>query len=220
MYASYEVQLLVLVFLLYAYDCALLLYVTECVVVLRGNEWVALRGSESFMLLGRCPYVMSLVRPDLPIFRGELGRPVEAGAKTLWSNLEFSLARVRLCSLVAGVGMFIMLPIALLGSGGHLLLVGAALAVYGSVVVAFWEIHSRRDALALTSSELRTMAIECLACPPFAVNLLRRITLRMDVGGGVSGARDAASTEFPGIESDMHDSGARRANLDDAEAHP
>jgi hypothetical protein len=91
--------------------------------------------------------------------------------------LAESLAVLTPFVATAALALYVLLPLGLISPLGLGALVPALVLLYGSIAAALRLLYLRRAALALTRGQCAVLAFECLACPPFGVNLVRRIAL-------------------------------------------
>lgn len=69
-----------------------------------------------------------------------------------------------------------LLPLGMFTGLGAYAVIPALILMYGSTVFALLRLR-RKKAILFGGKRLLGFAFECLACPPFAVNIVRRITL-------------------------------------------
>jgi hypothetical protein len=179
---SYELDLIVLALLLYLIDSSPLLYSNEMVLEydIRG-AWSAVPGR--IALARRLLCVLNPLTPHRPSFRlhWNLSGLERARENPTWSDLAKDLRVLRPAVLTAGIGLFIVLPVGMFSSLGSYAVVPALVLVYGATVAALFRLYGLRERFALSRGRFAAIAFECLACPPFAVNLVRKITLAFTV---------------------------------------
>jgi hypothetical protein len=186
---SFEVALPLGVLAFYLYDCGMLLHDNELVYVrnglLRGGAWSVLAGRDA-TLFGRRMSVPAPLLPWALLFRAFFSaNDTRAGAPAVWPEAGFARALRPLQFLCTGMLalLLLVLPAVSLGLGaGVALLVVFALA-YLSSLAAFVIVYARRAALGLDGRALLSLGVDALACPPFAINLVRKISLRRAVPG-------------------------------------
>jgi hypothetical protein len=90
--------------------------------------------------------------------------------------------------LSAAFALFILLPLGLFTPLGIYAILAAAAVLYGSILVAL--VLLRRAGLLRSMSTVKFMGLifECLACPPFGVNVIRRVALMSKVNESLLGA--------------------------------
>ena len=167
---------------LYLYDSALLLYFDEGILTPgRRGRWRVLFGSEGFRLMGRGLLIPNPLFPHQPLFRlawrfPSPGRPVDAhwpARRALFRPLAAAVWGI-------GAALFVVLPLGLFALGESALLL-AALLLYASIAAALVWTGVNRGRLGVSRARMAALAFESLACPPFALNLVRRISAAMPI---------------------------------------
>jgi hypothetical protein len=176
---STEVLLVLLIFALYLKDCVLMLCTNEAVLVRGvGGRWRAGFGARSWRWGGREPYLANPLLPHEPVFRlrwslqgvggsdRSVARPVGARDEVLWLTPG---------AWVTWLLLFVVIPWALLAKGPHVPLLAAAGLLYLSIAASLVCAWLVRDKAALGARAFAVLAFECLACPPYAANIVRRV---------------------------------------------
>ena len=170
----------------YLQDAVVLLHYDEFVVGGTGRRWRESAGAMEWS--GRYLWLPSPLAPHAAWFRGAwpahqvTAAPGQADLDGYLAALApFRAGTSCLAAvLLAGVPLLVWLyphPLALLGALG---------VVYGIVCMLVLLLWRRRAVLGVPSRAAGWLAVECLACPPHAINLVRKLTLR-------HGPRDAAA---------------------------
>jgi hypothetical protein len=184
MSVSYEVQLLVFAVGLYIFDSSLLLYADEGVLIAGlNNEWRATFGSDEVIVMRRSVYVTNLLMPHIPVFRltWRFDVPVVEGIATTWTDVANQVRSVAPFTIGAGVALYVLLPIGLFGPVGIPFIVMAVVVLYLNIILALCSLYSIRSVTNLRGKRFAALAFECIACPPFAVNLVRRVSLAQTI---------------------------------------
>lgn len=179
MLTSAEIALLAGVGGFYLVDTLAMLYSDEVVLVQRRRGWQAVLGSEA-TFSGRYPALPALLAPGAGVLRMRWGHAAVGAADV--AALHASLARatpLRWPARIMAALLLGVLPVALLVdvTSNALLVLLAAIYVTSIGAVAYLIRHRR--AFALTRGALASIALDVIACPPFAINLVRRLTLRL-----------------------------------------
>lgn len=165
---------------LYAYDSALLLHANEAVLVRDfGGRWRAGFGSTSTTFRGRQLWMPNLLAPMQPLFR--LLWSHEHADPRAASDLEQRSERLAFLApwvIALFVALFGVLPLALFGGLGDLAIVAAFALGYGLVLLMAALVWLRREGLGLEGRAALALMLDLLLCPPFALNLVRRLSLR------------------------------------------
>lgn len=182
---STELSLLLIGLALYLTDSVCLLYSNEGVLIAARDTWRISLGSDHLLLAGKNLFLLPPLNPSAPVFRllwpgaqGVDSRALAMSLRNRASALRFLLPQV----FVQFVAMFIVVPFCLLRFPGIPLLVALAF-LYVNALCALAFVAIRRKSLELPWKSFTSIAIECLICIPFSINLLRKLSLRIDVPG-------------------------------------
>ena len=168
---------------LYLYDSSLLLYVNEGILIPRGKQaWVVAFGSDRARIMGKEVFVPNPLLPHRPLFR--LSWKFE-GIPTL-SEGDWTLRRHTFGPLVPmvwgmAIALFAFLPLGLFTRLGERMILVAILLLYLNIVFALLWLWLNRARFDLPGRRFAGLAFELLACSPFAVNLIRKISVGMSV---------------------------------------
>lgn len=172
-----EGWLLLLAVALYAYDSLLLLSSNEAVLV-RGwrGRWLAGFGAHRWKLAGKEPLLPNLFTPHRPLFRLAWRFEGERDTEGQTQTLQAPRALDTFGAFVLGslICLFMLLPIGLFGAG-LAFTSGAVALLYANNLIALALVFRRRHALHLTTRQFGMLAFECLVCPPFSINLVRKL---------------------------------------------
>jgi hypothetical protein len=181
---SYELELLTLAALLYLYDSTVLLYANEAILTCdRRDVWRASTGLDGFMIAGRrlCllnPFTMYRPCTRLVWNMYSPDQPVEDKS---WSEEVKQLRRLAPWTVIGALALFLFLPLGLFTILGTRAILTSVIALYGSILIAGLLTWRRHLVPGLQGLRLAGFLFECLACPPFGVNLIRRASLRTRV---------------------------------------
>lgn len=184
---SFELLLVLGVAGFYLFDSAMLLYVNELIFAEKKGKWVFGRPDSGWQMLGKNLYFPNPLTPDNPLFRAcwvaaSVSNECQEDLEALRQFLS-ALNPLRYMTYSLFVLLLIGLPIVLFefGTGlGFLLLLGV---VYFTILVMLIQIYRQREELGLSGRAFTKLAFDSLACAPFAINLLRKITLRRSLAG-------------------------------------
>ena len=176
------VLLLVVILLIYLLDCLVLLYANEAVAKSHHEGWCVDFGSGQAWVAGKRVYLLNPFTPLAAVYRthwkiAERLPHADESALARWSEHHRLIARLNTHIAATAWVVLVLLPVAMLLWGPLGFLAGAALS-WIVVIVLLLGFASCRRALALSRGEFALLAFECLACPPCAVNLLRKLSLR------------------------------------------
>jgi hypothetical protein len=188
---SYEAELIAITIFLYLYDSSVLLYSNEAILTNTAvGRWSAAWGWSGFVLAGRSLCMLNPFTPHRPSFRlrWQFEESDEVEADGSWNERVDLLKRLRASTLACAIGMFVLVPAGLLSSLGAYALIPGAAIVYGSAIVGLVRLSFVRDRLGLGGIRFTGFAFECLACPPFSANMLRRVALSQSIGESLTSA--------------------------------
>ncbi|MGN6513054.1 MAG: hypothetical protein ACTHKZ_05690 [Lysobacteraceae bacterium] len=181
--ARTEVLLVLGLFGFYLYDALLLLYADEVVFVRGRRGWRASPGI-GFLLGGRYPCLPAPFAPMAPVFRHGWTQPAPRAPGRCPPLRAFlrALRPLQAASLALALLLFVVLPACLLWWPDPRLLLALLALVYGTGLACVAYLLRRRRVLGLHGRALALLVVDVLACPPFAVNVVRRVSLRRGTG--------------------------------------
>lgn len=178
MIIPFEWLLVLGVIAFYLYDSTLLLYENEMVFAESRGRWRFLSGS-SWQIVGRNTLLPNPLTPQHHLFRVHWDERLSAQATPEhWQPMVRALKplRVMLLALLTAMLPGLALVVFFFGTGPELLALFAA--VYLTIVTMLVVVYRRRAALGLDRKAFVSLCIDSLACAPFALNLVRKISLR------------------------------------------
>jgi hypothetical protein len=168
----------------YLKDCLLLLRSDEAVLVRSGlGRWRAGFGLPYYKLRGREPYLCNPLLPHEPVFRMRWAMtPADSGSA--WNAaVPTALRALQPAVILMALLLLVGIPTALLGHLGKSVLVLLIGALYAVILISMAWVVRRRKELGLNSKACVVLASEVLLCPPYAVNLVRKLSLRARPAG-------------------------------------
>lgn len=177
---SFETLLILGAIGFYLYDSIELLHINEFALLRNGERWSYIYPSSSWQILRKWPFMPNPFRPDVDIYLVSWSAIASTRRKDAicFHIFESQVTFLRYSARILFAMIFLILPLVLLiyGSGVQLLLLFAH--VYGTIVIVAYLLYRNRQSLQITRRRLFLLSFECLACPPFAVNVLRKVTYR------------------------------------------
>lgn len=182
-----EYELAAAIILIYLIDCVVLLYSNEGIVGRHGKSWRIDFGSAQPWIAGRRVALLHPLTPLVEAYRaswhivdGLDGGEVVAAARRqfdarlpAWESLATYVAAAWVLVLVA-----LPLALCLRNTLGFVIMAAIAWASVWILVIRLW---SLRGALGVSRGAFALVAFECIACPPNAANLVRKLSMRMTV---------------------------------------
>lgn len=168
---------------LYLCDSALLLYFDEGILAPAGRgRWRVLFASDKFRLMGRGLFLPNPLLPHRPVFRlgwrfPSPGRAVDAQ----WPARRALFRPLAPAVWAMSLALFVVLPLGLFRLGEPALL-AAVVMLYASIAAALVWTGLNRGRLGVPARRFAVLAFESLVCPPFALNLVRRLSSAMPIG--------------------------------------
>lgn len=193
---SAEALLMLAIFGLYLYDASLLLHCNEAVFSPRGKrDWNVRFGSPHMGTSTKELFVPNLLLFHRPTFK--LSWSFESTTRPVAEDLRpVSFAPLAPVLWALAAGLFLLLPLGFFTRLGDRALLSALIIVFGSIFFALAWAWSNRAALDLTPRRFFALAFESIVCPPFALNLVRHLSLPMVIReDAVAAARRVQSRE-------------------------
>lgn len=166
----------------YLYDSLQPLWQNEVLYERAGTHWRIVADSP-VRRWGRRLVLPNPLLPQRPQFRVAWSLDDKRAAST--PELSGFLSALRplglICQVLLGL-LLLLLPVCWLLGAGIVLLVQFALyylLIIAALVLVFW----RRESLGLRTRAFWSLAFDVLACAPFAVNLVRKLSLRRGLEG-------------------------------------
>jgi len=184
-----EILLTVALVGLYLYDSTLLLSCNEGILMpSRGGRWSLLLGSERFPVRGREPLLPNPLTPHRPLYRLSWKMEGQPDAQPAWTPpADIYLPLAPLVWSMA-IGLFVLVPLGLFSRLGELGIAGGIVLFYSSALSALAWVWIRREHYQCSNRRLLSLAVESLTCPPFALNIIRHLSLDHAVTEDLLGA--------------------------------
>lgn len=126
---------------------------------------------------GRYLVFPALLSPGTPVFRAVWAAP--GGADVPATDSVLSVLRpLRWAAWLVALALFVLVPVALAIHPPSAWLPGLLALIYLPTLLAVAQLARRRTSLGLARKDVAAIAFDVLACPPFALNLVRRVSLR------------------------------------------
>lgn len=171
---------------LYLYDSALFLFHNEVVLEAGGRGYIVSTGLV-MELRGRHLFLPNPCLPHRAMAR--LSWP--DGGSPDWRPASWNRSRLALRAIAPWtwwlLGLFfVALPLAL-GLGGEVTLLIWLVLTYLSIVAMLVQVYRHRAALGLAPRAVLALAFDALLCAPFALNMVRKISLRQAEAASLQG---------------------------------
>ena len=194
---SFEMLLVIGVTGFYLFDSAMLIYTNELIFLETNGRWCFSSPEKKPQVLKKFHYFPNPLRPDKHIFL--LYWTASESSNYESKNIELrklflALNPLRYMTLFLYILILLGLPLVAftLGSGlGLLLLIEA---IYLTILLMLIHVYLLKDMLGLSGKTVAKLSFDSLMCAPFALNLLRKITLQHPLGDPVEFASKAFDT--------------------------
>jgi hypothetical protein len=164
--------------LLYLYDSALLLAANEALLAPgRKGRWHALFGAQGFQVRGKEPLLPNPLLPHRPLYRFSWDTAGLTGPSEPWSAAHDRYAILAPSVWLMLAALFILIPMGLLSSLGSFAIVAGLVVFYANAMLALTLVWLKRVEYQVSGKRLAALAFESLSCPPFALNLVRHLSL-------------------------------------------
>ncbi len=182
---STEALLMLVAVALYLFDSLLLLASNEAVLVRgRRGRWFARFGLDRWRLNGKEPYLSNPATPHFPLWRLRWSfdeAAGEAAARARAVAVPPVLERFRLHALLSLISIYVLVPIVLFYPVGIGYPIAVVALLYINIVVALMRLLRLRAEFRLSPGQFAVLAFECMACPPFSVNLVRKLCMKLEI---------------------------------------
>lgn len=166
----------------YLYDSACLLWQNELIFTRAGSRWLVAGGSE-LRLSARRVFLPNPLLPSRPQF--QIRWSLSESRSDTAESPEKLFAALRPIGVINQLQLLLLLALPVLAwtlGAGLLLLILFAL-FYLLTLMALAVAWRRRGALCLDTRAFWLLALDVLACAPFAANMTRRISMRHGLAG-------------------------------------
>ena len=182
---SFEALLFLGVLGSYLFDSSMLLYINELVFIKGYQKWHFISPGRNWLFRGRWLYIPNLFRPDRPLIRVYWPAPDQPiqNAQDILDKVTDMLIPIGYLVTTLLLILFLLLPVVLLryGSGPQLLWVFGL--IYFNISVILILVYNKKVELGISNKKYISLAIDSLACPPFALNIVRKIALHQTLHG-------------------------------------
>lgn len=165
----------------------MLLSINELLLTQSHKGWFYKFPELSFQLLRKYLLLPNPLTPDVAIFRTSWPKRSQSIDKTRLDGFVQALEPIQSIIGVLLLLLFIYLPVIALvyGSGAKLLIIFGMTYLFIFVILIY--VFNNRDRLCISNSRFVSLAFEAVACPPFALNIVRKISLNYsNIGDPVS----------------------------------
>lgn len=186
---SAQAQLLIAAALFYAYDACLLLYANEGIATPTWRGWRVSSAHNRLSILGKNLYIPNLLLAHRPLYR------------LAWNSSRIDLhdaenwpAKRKLPGIFSytvyacAASIFLLLPLAIGVARSETAILLSVACIYLHAILAGAVTLRFSKQLGLTPKNAWSIALECICCPPFAINVIRKLSLQSTTQSNLVGA--------------------------------
>jgi len=177
---SDELGLMLVMTGLYLYDSVLMLAINEAALVQGGRKrWRVAFGAQNYRLAGREPFLPNPFAPHGRIYRmtwaieSAAGKHDEAFLALLNEDARFKEFRVPVWLMA--IALFVLVPAGLFSRLGHGCVLIAMALFYLCALFSLTRAYLNRERFGIGGRTVASIAVQSLVCPPFALNLIRKL---------------------------------------------
>ena len=191
-------------FAFYLYDSVVLLAPREMILRCSAGGYALSSPYPYVTIRDRVPCVPNPLTPHRPLFRLSWADRAQAASATSSGRLDQArsvqraLRPLGVLTCATALLLLVALPGIVYRYGVGRYCLAALLAVYAMIGTMLVATHRQRHALGLSPRDFAAVAFDALACPPFALNLVRKLGLRqrldldpLEIAGGLPRAATA-----------------------------
>jgi hypothetical protein len=182
----------------YLYDSLLWLYGDELVLIRRAHRWDHAAGPDR-LLFRRRLYLPNPLTPQRPLWRAcwsGFARRDRFTDLSALAGLELTLRPLRVLVTLLWLLIVVALPVMALSGAQPAIVLALLAAVYSVAAMMVGWLWRQRATLGLSARSCRALSFDALACPPFAINLIRKISLRTTINGELMAQARGAFDQF------------------------
>lgn len=162
----------------------MLLYFNEIVFSLSLSRWGFSNPHGRWRFAGKKPYIPNPLVPFSPIFRLSWSKDNKGLAENNTEDFDTFLSELKLIGypiITLMYLMFICVPIALLKFGAGIQLLIIMGSIYITIGFTLILIYRKKDLFKLTNKMYWSIVFDAIACPPFSINIVRKISLNYPI---------------------------------------
>ena len=177
---SFEALLIVGIFFFYIYDSVILVSSNQLFFIKSLGRWSVSFPSDRWRIMGKMLHIPNPATPYNLLFIASLDEP--SGTSRIKSKEMTSLmANVNYIQIFVMLLMLLMLIVFPLvtynhGLGSTALII--LMLIYLTIIVMICYLYIKKEFYGLSNTNFTALAFESIACPPFALNILRKLSLK------------------------------------------
>lgn len=181
---SIEAWFVIGIYLFYISNSLKLLHNNQLILCMTLGKWKVICPDSQWQILRKTPYLFNPFLANSPIFCGTWSTATEA------NNIEAAIAIDEFVNALSPLNYFVIIlfvmmclciPLALLTYGTGFVFLSMMLITYTTILVMLAVLYTKRTELGLSQRNYFSIAFDCIVCPPYAINLIRKITWQYKV---------------------------------------
>lgn len=186
---SVNVELILLIVILYGMTTSALLYVNEGLVNYSYSGASIILPRDGIRIAGRVPILINPLTPMFPVFRARWGvRDIGMSERDIRKQMKrMIVASKRLAPYSATIFVYVVvgIPIGLILNNTLNLILIVAVA-YTANIMMLVRLWFMRNCFLLTKAKFAAIAFESLVCLPFSAGIVRRLTLSANINTDIT----------------------------------
>lgn len=168
---------------LYLFDSAQLLYTNEGLLSPSGkSDWTLVLGSDNLRVSGKDIVLPNPLLMHRPLYKYSWSFESAApDSDEIPPRRDFLPMLPMLWSMA--LALYVCMPLGFFTALGDRVLLLGVILFYGNALLAIFWLTVNQKRFALPSKKLAALAFESLICPPFALNLVRHVSLSIHLKG-------------------------------------
>lgn len=177
---SFEALLITGIFCFYLYDSATLAFSNELFFIESFGKWSASFPSERLRVLGKLLLIPNPATPFNLLFVATWNETdgVTSVKSNDMANLLANTTYLRVSVIILMMMMLILFPLVTYKFGLGIIALVLLLLIYLTIIVMLCYLYIKKEFYGLSKKKFIALAFESIACPPFALNMLRKLSLK------------------------------------------
>jgi hypothetical protein len=172
-----EPWLMLVALFLYLFDATLLLRRDQALVARGRRGWRPRFGMREWTIAGKEPLLPNPLADFRPAYlvHWDLFAPTGNAQPTHLLDETRRFGALSVAVMISTVCLFVLLPLGLFTRAGSVLTIFTALLITLNNLIALTILFRRREMFGIDTRHFATLATECLLCPPFSLNLVKKV---------------------------------------------
>ena len=174
-----ETWLILCIYILYLSDSTRLVVHNQLILTKYSGRWRVICPDSRWIILKKIPYFMPIFFPGALVFcstwsvTDRISNTYESNTLDGFIN---AISPLNYCAVLLFILMCICMPVSIFIYGTGLAFLSIVFAIYTTILVMLGLLYRKRYQLEISNKAYISLMFDCIACPPFAINLVRKIT--------------------------------------------